>query len=420
MKTKRLLLPHAVLAAGVVIALLLIRLRPEVERREAPVQPPLVRTVTAEPADHRLDVESQGTAAPRTESTLVAQVAGRIVDVAPSFADGGFFRRGEVLVEIDPRDYRLALEEARAAVAQAETGLALAEAEAELAREEWRDLGRGEPTALAAREPQLAEARAAVQAARAAVERAELQLSRTRVEAPYDGRVRTRQVGVGQYVGPGTPLAAVFATDYAEVRLPVPQAELGFLGIDLGAPGDGDGGSGGGGDEAGPAVALSGSIGGDPHTWRGRIVRTAGSIDPRTRMLDLFARVDDPFQRRRGRGADEGDGAAPPLPMGLFLEAEIAGRVAPGVFVLPRAALRDGDRVLVVDADDRLRFRDVTVLRTEGERAVISEGLAAGDRVTVSPLATVTDGMKVRTVDDGAEPASRTDPAPAAELEDPT
>lgn len=328
--------------------------------------------------------------------------------MAPSFADGGFFRRGEVLVEIDPRDYRLALDEARAAVAQAETRLAMTEAEAELAREEWRDLGRGEPTALAAREPQLAEARAAVAAARAAVERAELQISRTRVEAPYDGRVRAKQADVGQYVGPGTPLAAVYATDYAEVRLPVPQDELGFLGIDLGAGGG-----------AGPPVALTGSIGGDAHTWQGRIVRTAGTIDPRTRMLDLFARIDDPFQRRGGRGAD---GSAPPLPMGLFLEAEIAGRVAPGVVVLPRAALREGDRVLVVDGEDRLRFRDVTVLRTEGERAVISSGLAAGDRVTVSPLATVTDGMKVRTVDDGAGPAPRAEPdaAAPAELGDPS
>ena len=396
MKTRRILLPLAVLAAGAVIAFLLVRLRPEVERREAPIQPPLVRVVTARPTDHRLDVGSQGTVAPRTESSLVAQVAGRIVEVAPSFAAGGFFRRGETLVRIDPRDYRLALADARAAKAQAETRLATAEAEAEVARREWRELGRGEPTALAAREPQLTEARAAVAAAEAGVERAELELARTGVEAPYAGRVREKQADVGQYVAPGTPLAVIYATDYAEVRLPVPQNEFGFLEIDIGAPGiDGAGGLTPGAESAGPLARLTGSIGGAAHVWPARIVRTAGTIDPRTRMLDLFARVDDPFRRDRG-GRDGGTGA--PLPMGLFVEATIAGRTAEGVFVLPRAALRDGGRVLVVDGDDRLRFRDVAVLRTEGDRAVISDGLAPGERVCVSPLATVTDGMKVRTV----------------------
>jgi RND family efflux transporter MFP subunit len=408
MKTRRILLPLAVLAAGAVIAFLLVRLRPEVERREAPIQPPLVRVVTARPTDHRLDVASQGTVAPRTESSLVAQVAGRIVEVAPSFAAGGFFRRGETLIVIDPRDYRLALAEARAAKAQAETRLATAEAEAEVARREWRELGRGEPTALAAREPQLAEARAAVAAAEAGVERAELELARTGVEAPYTGRVREKQADVGQYVAPGTPLAAIYATDYAEVRLPVLQNEFGFLEIDLGAPGiDGAGGLTPGAEAAGPLARLTGSIGGAAHVWPARIVRTAGTIDPRTRMLDLFARVDDPF--RRDRGGRDGGGTGAPLPMGLFVEATIAGRTAEGVFVLPRAALRDGGRVLVVDGDDRLRFRDVAVLRTEGDRAVISDGLAPGERVCVSPLATVTDGMKVRTV-----PAEEAAPGDAA------
>jgi len=395
MKTRRILLPLAVLAAGAAIAFLLIRLRPEVERREAPIQPPLVRVVTAEPADHRLDVGSRGTVAPRTESSLVAQVAGRIVEVAPSFAAGGFFRQGETLVVIDPRDYRLALADARAAKAQAETRRATAEAEAEVARREWQELGRGEPTALAAREPQLAEARAAVAAAEAAVERAELELARTGVEAPYAGRVREKQADVGQYVAPGTPLAAIYATDYAEVRLPVSQDELGYLEIDLGAPAADGAGTGRtpGAEGAGPPARLTGSIGGAAQVWPARIVRTAGTIDPRTRMLDLFARVDDPFDRDR-----DGGGGSAPLPMGLFVEATIAGRTAHGVFVVPRAALRDGGRVLVVDDDDRLRFRDVAVLRTEGDRVVISGGLETGERVCVSPLATVTDGMKVRTV----------------------
>lgn len=423
MNLRRTLIALAVLAGGLLIAFALIRLRPEVERQEVVTQPPLVRVVTAERTDHRLDVGSQGTVQPRTESSLVAQVAGRIERVSPAFAAGGFFDRGELLVEIDASDYRLALQEARAAVAQAGVRLELEQAQAEIARREWEELGRGEAGALVRREPQLAEARAAVAAAEAAVERARLDLARTRVTAPFAGRVRSTAADVGQYVAPGTPLAAVYATDVAEVRLPVAQRELGYLEVDLGEPGAGAAANGSApGGEGVPAVRLTGAVGGRRHAWQGRIVRTAGSIDPRTRMLDLFARIDDPFGRRDAAGGSDGtgrDGTAP-LPMGLFVDATIAGRMAEGVVLLPRAAVRDGDRVLVVDGDDRLHFRDVEILRTEGDTAVITAGLEDGERVNVSPLATVADGMKVRTVADdaagGAGDRKAGDEGPVSEL----
>lgn len=388
MKRWKILLPLAALALGVIAAVLLLRLRPQVERREVAVTPPLVRVVEAVPGDYRLDVASQGTVVPRTASTLVAQVTGRIVAVAPSFADGGFFRRGDVLVTIDDRDYRLALAEAEAAVALAEVQLQREQAEAEVARQEWGELGRGEAGPLVLRQPQLAEARARLEAAGAGLARAELELSRTRVTAPFDGRVRSIQADVGQYLGPGTPLAALYATDYAEVRLPVAQRDLGYLDVELGADG-----------AAGPEARLAAELGGRRHTWQARVVRTAGEIDPRSRMLDLIARIDDPYRRTTG-----GDGG-PPLPVGLFVEAEIAGRTAHGVIAVPRSALRDDGRVLVVDGDDRLRFRDVEVLKPDGESVVVSGGLEAGERVVISPLATVVDGMRVRTRDvaeDGA------------------
>lgn len=414
MSPRRTLIAVAVLAGGLLVTFALVRLRPEVERQEVSTPPPLVRVVTVERTDHPLDVSSQGTVAPRTKSTLVAQVAGRILRVSPAFAAGGFFDRGELLVEIDPADYRLALEEAQAAVAQAAVRLELEEAQADVARREWTELGRGEASALVKREPQVAEARAAVAAAEAAVERARLHLARTRVTAPFAGRVESTAADVGQYVAPGAPLAAVYSTEAAEIRLPVAQRELGYLEVDLGAPGTA-GANGSGHETAGPRVRLTAAVGGRRQQWDGRVVRTAGSIDPRSRMLDLFARVDNPFRRN---AAGDGDGG--PLPMGLFVEATIAGRVAEGVILLPRAALRDDDRVLVADGDDRLRFRRVEVLRSEGDRVVIAAGLEAGERVNVSPLATVVDGMKVRTVED-AEAGRPSDGDGLVDgLEDPT
>jgi RND family efflux transporter MFP subunit len=385
----RILLPLIVLAAGGLLAFLIARSRAPIERTVQETPPPLVEVVTAHPRPVTLDVTSQGTVTPHTETTLVAQVAGRVVAVAPELAPGGLFRRGQTLLTIDPRDYQLQVAQAEAQVAQAETLLSREEAEAQLAREEWAELGQGKPSPLTLREPQLAEARGALAAARAALEQARLNLVRTTVEAPYEGRVRARRADIGQFVSPGTPLAEVFAIDYAEVLLPVSQVDLGFLDLPRGTG-------------AGPAVTLTGSVGGASHRWPARVVRTAGEIDPRTRMLPVYARVDDPLGRRHG------DRAA--LPMGLFVEAEIAGRPVAEAFVLPRSAVRGGDQVLVVDGHDRLRFRRVTVIQTPGDRAVVGEGLEAGLRIVVTPLETPVDGMRVRVAD--SLPAA---PSPAAE-----
>ncbi|MEM7049359.1 MAG: efflux RND transporter periplasmic adaptor subunit [Acidobacteriota bacterium] len=384
----RVLLPLLILLLGGIAATVIARSKPQVERVESAVPPPLVRTATAEPLAARLDVSSQGTVAPRTETVLIAQVAGRIEWVSPAFADGGFFSRGQTLLRLEASDYELAVAQAEAAVAQAASRLELETAEAEVARQEWEELGSGEANALVLRQPQLAEARANVEAAKASLSKARLDLERTRISAPFTGRLRSKQADLGQFVAPGTPLASAFGTDYAEIRLPVSQQELGFLDLPLGEPSG----------EAGPEVTLRGQFGGQIATWPARVVRTAGSVDQRSRMLDLIARVDDPFRRRPGA-------SGPPLPMGLFVDAEIAGREVEEVFVLPRGALREGQQVLVLDQDQRLRFRTVEVLRTKGEEVFVSGGLEAGEEICVSPIVAVVDGMEVRTDSTSGEPS---------------
>ena len=380
----KLLLPILVLAAGVAVAAAIIKARPEVERQPAAAPAPLVRVVEVRLEDLPLNVRAQGTVEPRSAAVLVAQVGGRIERVARQFAAGAFFRRGETLLWIEDADYRLGVAQAEAAVAQARVALERERAEAELALAEWAELGEGEAPPLTRREPQLAQARATLAAAEASLEQARLSLERTRVRAPYDGRVRAKQADVGQFVAPGTPLAAVYSTDVAEVRVPVPREELAYLELDLGRGDFGD---------QGPPVRLTGQAGDGSQGWQGRVVRADGGFDPRTRMLGLYIEVADPFDRRGGDGAV--------LPMGTFVDAEIRGRLAQGVAVLPRAALRDGDRVLVA-ADDRLRFRPVEVLRKQGEEVVIAGGLAAGELVCVSNLETVVDGMRIRSVREDA------------------
>jgi RND family efflux transporter MFP subunit len=396
-----------VVAAGAAVAVAAVRLRPEPQRRSVETPPPLVQVVRAVIEPVALDVVSQGTVAPLTESSLVAQVAGRITAVSDAFANGGFFRAGQVLVEIDRRDYQLAVRDAEAALAQAQVGLQREQAEAEVARREWQELGRGgEPGALVLRQPQLAQARASVAAAEAAVERARLDLERTRVAAPFAGRVRSKRADLGQYVTPGTPLADVFSTEAAEIRLPVGKDDLAYLDVGLGwAARD---------DDRAPRVTLAGDLGGQVHTWSGRVVRTGAEIDPRTRMLDVYVRVEDPL-RRLGSNGSGGDGS--PLPMGLFVEARVAGRSADAA-VLPRRALRTTERsrdeeVMVVDADGRLRFRPVEVLRTEGDRIVVGSGLADGDLVVVSRLEEAVDGMRVRSEELPPQPQDEAPPRDA-------
>lgn len=379
-------LPVAIVAVAGAVAAVIMAARTPPERVEPAEPVPLVRAATVETSDVQLVVESQGTVEPRTETRLVAEVAGRIIEVVPDFEDGAFFERDDLLVRIDPHDYRQALVRAEADVARAELRLAQEEAEAEIAREEWQELGGEKPTPLTLREPQVAEARAALEAARAAVEQARRNLERTEIRAPYRGRIRGTMVDVGQYVGPGAPIADVYAVDYAEIRLPLPDRELAFIDLPLGYR-DVESSS------SGPEVRLRADFAGQTYEWTGRIVRTDGQIDRRSRMVTAVARVADPY----GRGADPD---RPPLAAGLYVRAEILGRQADDVAVIPRAAVRPDGRVLVIGDDDRLEFRDIEVLRLTSEQAIVRSGLAPGERVVLTALAVATDGMKVRTEDE--------------------
>ncbi len=383
----KVVLPILVLLAALAGAAVMVAARPEIETRPPDVQAPLVRVVTAEPRDVRLSVRTHGTVAPRTESNLVPEVGGRVVWVSPALASGGFFSAGEPLLRLDQTDYRLRVERAEAALTSARSQAGLTARNRarsdQLARE-----GLMAPTTREDAEHAAAAAAAAVRDAEAALAQARRDLERTTLVAPYDGRVREEQVDVGQFVDRGASLAKLYAVDYAEVRLPVPDADLAFLDLALDHRGRAPSG-------AGPAVVLTARFAGQVHRWHGRIVRTEGELDPQSRMVYAVARVDDPYR------ADAAD-TRPPLAVGMFVEAEILGRDVAAVVTLPRAALRGADRVLLVDGQNRLRERAVTVLRADGEQVLVSAGLEAGERVCVSPLETAVDGLLVRPVAEAA------------------
>jgi len=387
----KIVLPLVVLASASVAARALINSREEPKPRPPEDRRPLVDVLPVTKTDVALEVDVYGTVRPRTEIVVVPQVSGRVDHISPTLREGGFFGKGEVLIRIDERDYQLAVTQAKAVVAQANARLDREKAEAGIAKREWEKYGEGEANPLVLREPQLAEATAYVASARAQLEAANLALQRTVIAAPYAGRVRRRNVDLGQFVAAGMPIATIYATDFAEVRLAIPDDQIAFLDLPLSyslAHPDTVSSAG-----AGPEVRLIAVFGGREVEWKGRIVRTAAELDPKTRMVYSLVRVRDPYGLETKVEA--------PMLIGTYVRGIIPGRVATDVVVLPAGTLIGRDRVLIVDEEDRLRFRAVKVLRRQRDEVIISEGLAVGDRICVTPVELAVDGMTVRVIEPG-------------------
>jgi RND family efflux transporter MFP subunit len=378
-------LPVPVLAVGALAAWLVAHGRsgPEAQARVDPG--PLVRVLEMQPRDVQVTVLSQGTVDPRAEIDLVAEIRGRAVSVAPALAAGGFFEEGDLLVELDSHDARVAVDRARAVLARSQSEASLASHRLErLRRLAESEIASPADLEEAHHEERIARARMAE--ARAAHAQSTRNLERTRLLAPFTGRVRSKHIDTGQYVTAGTPVARVYSADSFEVRLPIPNSELAYLDLsELGSIETPEGTS--------PVVHLHADFAGRRVDWSGRIVRMEAAIAPESRMLHVVARVDDPLKATAGRATPD---APVPLTVGLFVHAEILGRSFEGVFVVPRSALRGRSQVLVVDEDERLRAREVRVLRVEGEHVLASSGLVPGDRVALN-AAQALEGMRIRT-----------------------
>ena len=365
----------AVAIIGIAFAIMLAK---SAKKPESPIpQPklPAVEVQIAEATRHTYRIQSQGTALPRTSIRLVSEVSGKVVSVAESFDVGQIFAKGDVLLKIDARDYELALAQARSQVAQAQLRLQIEVKEADVVRREWQLLNQVEPTGLQAREPQLASARAALEAALAAEEAAKRNLDRCEIRAPFDGMVARAGVRPGQFTALATPLGELFATDVAEVRLPLIASDLSF--IDLPRPGA----------KVALGQAPKVTLSGWGAEWVGRVVRSEGTVDPLNRMVYVVAQITDPYGLPNDTVA--------PLRSGMFVQASIEGRTQEGVVVLPRHALRGKNQVWIV-SENKLTFRTVKVAFADAKQVIVAAGIQPGEQVVVSLLAAVVDGMGVK------------------------
>jgi len=376
------LISIAILASAVGGAFVMVQTRaaPTQMEREIPVL--LVDAIEARREPVFFRVNTQGAVTPRTESNLVSEVSGQIVEVASNYVAGGFFREGELLLRIDPRNYQSALKSAQANVARVQTQVAKENALANFALDDWKTLrdlnaSTGPISDLALRKPQLAEAIAESISAEAALEKAQEDLNRTSIRAPYDGMVQEKRADVGQYVNTGSQLALIFATDYAEIRLPITQRELAL--VDLPSA---DGSS------LPLPVTLTSQAGKIQHTWQGLIVRSEGVFDSASRVLYVVAQVEDPYNQS-GRNGEL-------LRIGTFVTASIQGRFGGALFTIPRHALQRGETLWIIDEQQKIYPRDVQIVSTDEEYAYVDGGLVNGDRYTITPIDQPLPGMPVR------------------------
>jgi len=366
----------------VVIALASWQKSKSAERKPDTEKAVLVETIDAEVVSLNFTVSSQGTVRPRTETTLVSEVSGKIVSVAPEFVAGGFFHKGEQLLQIDPSDYETALKRAEAALASRVAKLADETARSEQALRDWKNMGKqGQPSDLVLRKPQVADARANVSAAEADVQKARRDLERTSISLPYDGLVKQKAVDVGQYVTLGTRLGVTFAIDTAEVRLPLTHDDLNYLDLPSETEVRND-------DKPFPAVTLSARNGNGLDRWQARIIRTEGVVDETSRVIYAVAQVVDPY-------GVLGQSLQPELKIGTFVNAEIEGLPADNVVVLPRYVLRADSTVLTANDDDELEIRPVTVLRAEPKKVYLSGGIEGGTRVVITTLDAPVPGTRL-------------------------
>ena len=324
--------------------------------------------------DITLTVNTNGEVRSVTEINVIPQVSGRIVEVADEFIDGGNITKNQPLIWIDDRDYKLAVISADSRVAQAKKLLEREIAESELAKKDWEELGEGEASPLTLRIPQLEEARAILNAAEADLEKAKLNLERTVITLPFDGLIKRKNAGIGQYVNAGSVLGSAFSTEKVLIPLPLTDTELSYLGLPLGYEAENF--------FSGPKVIFKSFISRKNVEWAGRITRISGSIDSQTRLVYAYAEVLNPYD------------AEPPLAIGTYVDAEIEGIFIKDGYSVSISAIKNENKIYIIDQNNKLRIKEVEIAGTEDDNVIVM-GITENDMVIVSTLNSSIEGMEL-------------------------
>jgi RND family efflux transporter MFP subunit len=378
----KIILPILILIIGFVAFNMLTKLKKAPHRQAPQQQGVLVDVIELETTDYQTVVHASGTVQATQEISLVPEVSGKVIWISPQLVSGGVFKRGELLLKIDPSNYQLAIEKAYAEIAQVQVALATERERAKVALSEWQRIeiaDKGKPGPLVTREIQMQQQQANLAAAEANLKQAQLNLQRTKLRAPFNGRISQKQVDLGQYLRSGTGIGKFVGTDRVEINVPLPYSELQWLKIPPA-----------GSREQGSAADIF-LPGDNQPRWHGTIIRSLGEIDPTTRMETVVIAVNNPSQQSATLSYSG-------LSTGLFVNVQLKGKTLNQVITIPRKALRNNQRVWIVNSDNKLEIRRVAVARREKGNILVSEGLAPGEQVIITTLSAAANGMKLRPV----------------------
>jgi RND family efflux transporter MFP subunit len=381
----QLLVAVGVIIVGVTIALIFIKLKKPPQREEQTTMAPLVKVKQLERRDIQMFIRGYGTVSPSVQVEIVPQVSGKVVWINPQFKAGGFIRSNEQILKIDPRDYKLAVQQANAAVAEAQVRLDLEKAEAKVAIEEWQQLHPDEePTSpLVFREPQISQAQARLESAQAGLATADLHFERTQLSLPVDALIMSERVDLGQYVMAGQSLGVAYGIESVEIEVPLEDRELAWFDI----PDNTVSFNGNNASTGSVSARVKADFAGAEHTWRGYVVRTTGQVDKTSRLISIVVEVSEPFKDANSK---------PPLLPGMFVEVLIEGNVLKNSIAVPRDAIHNSNEVWVAK-DGQLRVIPLDIVRADKDFAYAMSGLDDGDTIVVSALDAVVEGMSVRT-----------------------
>ena len=369
--------PLLIIGISTIIASVLYilgQVSPEPIKEQAPID---VNVQILTPIDYQIKIKSTGTTTPITQTVLTSEVGGEVIYRSKKFSEGSSVISGEILAKIDDTDLQLQYKNALLQLASAEVQFAVQQAEAEIAQEAWEQVGEGTAKDLITKKPQLKQAKAALEVAKAQVQSAEKKLNKTEITAPYTGRIQNINIDLGSTIIPGQPVGSMYTSNEIEVTLSVKDSDLQFLDI----PMDGR--------KLNPdqksIVIIKSLYKGKMQEWAGNLERVDGIIDPMTRMIKLIANFKNNFIEE----------TKPILPIGLFVEAEINGKQLEDIFMIPNTALTPNDELLVLNQNDALEIRKVKVVTKMKNYILVKEGIKAGERVVISKLSIVTNGMLV-------------------------
>ena len=345
---------------------------------EAPAPDVIVEILT--PKDYQIQISSNGTTTPLTQTVLTAEVGGEVIYRSKKFSEGSSVIEGEILAKIDDTDLQLQYKNALLQLANAEVQYSLQLAEAEVAKEAWEKIGDGVASDLTLKKPQLKQAEALLEVAKAQVSSAKNKLNKTEIVAPYAGRIQSVNIDLGTTIIPGQPVGAMYTSSEIEITLAVKDNDLQFLSIPM------DGRKLNPSEQA--SVVIESFYKGKTQSWEGKLERVDGVIDPITRMINLIAVFKNDFIE-----TDK-----PNLPIGLFVEAKIDGITLKNIFEIPINSISENNEVYIVDKDNQLELRKLTILKKYSEFVIIKDGLKAGERIVTSKLSTASNGIKVNPV----------------------